>query len=418
MFSTPIAEGSIPGPITSSHSTGALTVKFDTFIDADADADVAEGYDILVSCSTLSCSPPYDLTTTTTTDTSAELSWTVGAFKETVWNIQYGKSGFTLGEGTEVQASTNPFTINGLEDGVLYDYYVQADCGNGDTSTWSDSFEFVTQFTNISCTTPTVITKLPFQSLDKNLSFGQNISDPVNAVTVSITSCDFDSEVAVLWYHFFVETSGTVDISCIVPAGYWGYSLRLFSGMDCMNNSCAGFSPGESPTAAGDSPANTLSDIPVTAGTRYWLAIQFANSAIEGFGSYILANDGSLDVSITSNDVTLYESENARKSTDDFVMTFQTTTANEIITIPTAPGETYNYEVDWEGEGTFEDAPYTTNASHPYTEAGDHSVRIRGTFPRIYFNDGPCIKQHIVPRSSINRSRSGSFYDGCMMPKL
>ena len=353
MFSTPIAEGSIPGPITSSHSTGALTVKFDTFIDADADADVAEGYDILVSCSTLSCSPPYDLTTTTTTDTSAELSWTVGAFKETVWNIQYGKSGFTLGEGTEVQASTNPFTINGLEDGVLYDYYVQADCGNGDTSTWSDSFEFVTQFTNISCTTPTVITKLPFQSLDKNLSFGQNISDPVNAVTVSITSCDFDSEVAVLWYHFFVETSGTVDISCIVPSGYWGYSLRLFSGMDCMNNSCAGFSPGGSPTAAGESPANTLSDIPVTAGTRYWLAIQFANSAIEGFGSYILANDGSLDVSITSNDVTLYESENAGKSTDDFVMTFQTTTPNETITIPTHPDETYNYEVDWEGAWCF-----------------------------------------------------------------
>ena len=62
---------------------------------------------------------------------------------------------------------------------------------------------------------------------------------------------------------------------------------------------------------------------------------------------------GSLDVSITSNDVTLYESENAGKSTDDFVMTFQTTTANETITIPTAPGETYNYEVDWEGEWYF-----------------------------------------------------------------
>ena len=275
-FSTPIAEGSIPGPITSYHSTGALTVKFDTY----NDADVAEGYDILVSCSTLSCSPPYDLTTTTTTDTSAELSWTVGVFKETVWNIQYGKSGFTLGEGTVVQASTNPFTINGLEDGMIYDYYVQADCGNGDTSTWSDSFEFVTQFTNTSCTTPTVITKLPFQSSDKKLAFGQNIADPGYSIDIGITNCEFVSEEAALWYHFFVETSGTVDISCIVPSGWWGYSLRLFSGMDCMNNSCAGFSPGKAPSDTGNSSANTLSDIPVTAGTHYWLAIQFSNYAL------------------------------------------------------------------------------------------------------------------------------------------
>ena len=67
-------------------------------------------------------------------------------------------------------------------------------------------------------------------------------------------------------------------------------------------------------------------------------------------------------------------------------MTWRTTSPNETITIPTAPGETYNYEVDWEGLGVFEE-PVTTNASHPYSEPGDHTVRIRGTFPRIYFND-------------------------------
>ena len=67
-------------------------------------------------------------------------------------------------------------------------------------------------------------------------------------------------------------------------------------------------------------------------------------------------------------------------------MTWRTTSPNETITIPTAPGETYNYEVDWEGLGVFEEP--TTNA-HTYSEPGDHTIRIRGTFPRIYFNDGP-----------------------------
>ena len=85
----------------------------------------------------------------------------------------------------------------------------------------------------------------------------------------------------------------------------------------------------------------------------------------------------------------MYESENAGKSTDDFVMTFQTTTANETITIPTHPDETYNYEVDWEGNGIFEETLYTTTGTHTYSEPGDHTIRIRGTFPRIYFNDGP-----------------------------
>ena len=66
-------------------------------------------------------------------------------------------------------------------------------------------------------------------------------------------------------------------------------------------------------------------------------------------------------------------------------MTWRTTTPNETITIPTHPDETYNYEVDWEGLGVFEE-PTTT---HTYSEPGDHTIRIRGTFPRIYFNDGP-----------------------------
>ena len=71
----------------------------------------------------------------------------------------------------------------------------------------------------------------------------------------------------------------------------------------------------------------------------------------------------------------------------DFVMTWRTTTPNETITIPTHPDETYNYEVDWEGLGVFEEP--TTTGTHTYSEPGDHTIRIRGTFPRIYFNDGP-----------------------------
>ena len=68
-----------------------------------------------------------------------------------------------------------------------------------------------------------------------------------------------------------------------------------------------------------------------------------------------------------------------------FTTKWETTTANESITIPTFSGETYNYTVDW-GDGT----PATSHegdATHSYVTAGIYTVQISGTFPRIYFNN-------------------------------
>ncbi|MCB9167157.1 MAG: BspA family leucine-rich repeat surface protein [Flavobacteriales bacterium] len=70
---------------------------------------------------------------------------------------------------------------------------------------------------------------------------------------------------------------------------------------------------------------------------------------------------------------------------DEFVTTWQTTTANEPITIPTT-GIGYDYYVDW-GDGTVtlhSDTSATTDATHTFATAGSHTVRIGGTFPRIY----------------------------------
>ncbi|MCK5814802.1 MAG: PKD domain-containing protein, partial [Flavobacteriaceae bacterium] len=70
---------------------------------------------------------------------------------------------------------------------------------------------------------------------------------------------------------------------------------------------------------------------------------------------------------------------------DEFITTWETTTANESITIPINPNYAYNYTVDW-GDGstaTNEDS----NATHSYAAAGDHTIKITGRFPAIYFNN-------------------------------
>ncbi|WP_432412021.1 BspA family leucine-rich repeat surface protein [Rasiella sp. SM2506] len=71
----------------------------------------------------------------------------------------------------------------------------------------------------------------------------------------------------------------------------------------------------------------------------------------------------------------------------DFITTWETTSPSETITIPTAPGETYLYDVDWDNNGTFDDLGITADAMHTYPVAGVHTVAVRGTFPRIFFNN-------------------------------
>ena len=68
-----------------------------------------------------------------------------------------------------------------------------------------------------------------------------------------------------------------------------------------------------------------------------------------------------------------------------FVTTWQTTTENESITIPTR-GSGYAYTVDW-GDGT-DATTHVGSATHTYTDSDTYTVSIIGTFPRIYFNNG------------------------------
>ena len=99
----------------------------------------------------------------------------------------------------------------------------------------------------------------------------------------------------------------------------------------------------------------------------------------QSYNIRINVNDGAHDYSktftITVSDVAL--------STDDFVTTWRVT-AGQTITIPTTNGG-YSYTVNW-GDEAIDTATYTGDATHSYANAGNYTVRIRGDFPRIYFN--------------------------------
>ncbi len=82
-----------------------------------------------------SCQHPSAQTEINISTVSADLGWTENG-TATAWEIEWGPSGFAQGSGTLISTTSNPHNLTGLTDTTTYDWYVRADCGGGDVSTW------------------------------------------------------------------------------------------------------------------------------------------------------------------------------------------------------------------------------------------------------------------------------------------
>jgi hypothetical protein len=89
-----------------------------------------------------SCPKPQSLHVVDATTSSIELGWTeVGS--ATSWEIVYGDPGFDPNgtSGTVVTATSNPFTVTGLNNSTTYQFYVRSSCGGSDVSYWSNGLQ-------------------------------------------------------------------------------------------------------------------------------------------------------------------------------------------------------------------------------------------------------------------------------------
>ncbi len=91
-----------------------------------------------------SCLKPIALTATNITSNSALLGWTESG-AATSWNIEVDETGFTPTGTPTANVDDNPsYLLTGLSSGKSYDFYVQADCGEGEVSTWAGPVTFTT----------------------------------------------------------------------------------------------------------------------------------------------------------------------------------------------------------------------------------------------------------------------------------
>ncbi|MCL6274342.1 BspA family leucine-rich repeat surface protein [Muricauda sp. 2012CJ35-5] len=96
-------------------------------------------------------------------------------------------------------------------------------------------------------------------------------------------------------------------------------------------------------------------------------------------------NTAAAFVTITVNN----EIESLFEDPDAFILTFETTQADEEIQVGTNEYVSYDYTINW-GDGTIENITYSTPPKHTYSSIGMHTIAIKGDlFPRIIMQNNP-----------------------------
>ncbi len=119
------------------------------------------------------CVAPTALAINNVSGTSVSLGWISGGASN--WQIEYGTPGFTLGTGTLLNASSNPFRVTGLSPLTSYEFYIRDSCGATSLSMWS--------FTSVSTVTDCLLTTAPFSENFDGAAWSSGIS------TNTISNC-------------------------------------------------------------------------------------------------------------------------------------------------------------------------------------------------------------------------------------
>ena len=166
------------------------------------------------------CPKPTQVHVVSSTSTSVELGWTENGTASN-WDIEYGPVGFAIGSGTEVSASTNPFTVSGLNPSTVYEFYVRANCGGGDVSNYAPVFTASTEcepisqlpytenFDGVSGATTTSVSTNNLPICWHNLNQGTSTSYSGYPIVYNTTSYAASGSNAMRFYTY--TTSGTYD---------------------------------------------------------------------------------------------------------------------------------------------------------------------------------------------------------------
>ena len=159
-----------------------------------------------------SCPKPTQVHAVSVTANTIELAWTENG-SATSWVIEYGPAGFTLGNGTTENASTNPYTISNLNASTTYDFYIKSECDGGEYSNYSSGYS-----TTTACD---AISQLPYIENFDSYGTGEghypNCWGKINTYTSDRPYCNATHYAGTASLYFYAGTSGTYNIAVTPP---------------------------------------------------------------------------------------------------------------------------------------------------------------------------------------------------------
>lgn len=174
----------------------------------------------LFSTLTSPCAEPSNLGAVAVSGTSVNLSWTENGSASS-WDVQYGATGFALGTGITVNTSSNPYTLTGLVQGTVYDFYVRAACGGGlGNSGWVGPVTFSTPFANDLSTS--AVELIVNQLCNGNIYSNEGATTTASEFSPSTGNGGYwNTGISnTVWFKFLAPSSGTVHITTdISPLG-------------------------------------------------------------------------------------------------------------------------------------------------------------------------------------------------------
>ena len=230
------------------------------------------------------CIDPNNIEVVNTTADGAEVAWT-NFSGSTMWNVEYGLSGFAQGTGTVLNISSNPYTFTGLALGTEYDFYLQADCGNGDLSTWIGPVSFETLKIGSTCELPIDVTSLPYSFTGTTADYQDNYAGAVG------TGCGSSEDYLNGFETFYEYTAANDDLIDILLSDLSGFYAGVFVYDSCgdVASTCA------AGAVAGPSDADFgIEDFPVVAGEDYYIVISSWLNPTVGYTLDIIPFDCSL----------------------------------------------------------------------------------------------------------------------------
>ena len=217
-----------PNPNTTASSTAKLVFvwKNDNMIGTQPAAVISN-----VAVSVLTCPKPTSLTVSNITEASANVSWVAGG-QEDVWSLEYKAENDNDWIVIPVYSNSS-YQLTGLTDTTTYLVRVQADCGNGDVSTYA-TLTFTTDSTPAPVITdPTVATGTVGNITQTSATVIGIITNPDN-VTITERGFELTTVSSGNQATFTVAGSGNTfsgDLTNLTPETDYAYRAFItFSG--------------------------------------------------------------------------------------------------------------------------------------------------------------------------------------------